>query len=133
MKALTSRSGRRRRNPTIYEVARRAGVSIATVSRVHRDAHLVTPETRAISGLAFSRYRLRHRRLDRTHSTLVATWGELGGMADWPDGGQWAELAARDRLEELQPERIVETAGGSIELAFGLPMPSVSLVELVPA
>ena len=85
-----------------------------------------------ISGLAAPRYRLRHRRLDATHSNLVATWAELGGAADWPDEGQWAELAARDRLEELEPERIVEPAGGSLELAFGLPMPSVSLLELMP-
>jgi LacI family transcriptional regulator len=46
MKALTSRSGRRRRSATIYEVARHAGVSIATVSRVHRNASLVAPATR---------------------------------------------------------------------------------------
>ena len=46
MKALTSRPPKRRRGATIYEVARHAGVSIATVSRVHRDAELVSPETR---------------------------------------------------------------------------------------
>jgi LacI family transcriptional regulator len=39
MKALT--------RATIYEVAQRAGVSIATVSRALRDSDLVTPETRA--------------------------------------------------------------------------------------
>ena len=42
MKALTSKGIRR---STIYEVAHRAGVSIATVSRVHRNANLVAPAT----------------------------------------------------------------------------------------
>ena len=46
MKALTSRSGRRRRNATIYEVARRAGVSIATVSRVLQGSPVVSEHTK---------------------------------------------------------------------------------------
>ncbi len=46
VKALTSHVGRRRRDATIYEVARHAGVSIATVSRAHRNAGRVSPETR---------------------------------------------------------------------------------------
>jgi LacI family transcriptional regulator len=43
MKAL---SKTKRNSVTIYEVARRAGVSIATVSRALRDSDLVAPETR---------------------------------------------------------------------------------------
>jgi xylan 1,4-beta-xylosidase len=86
-----------------------------------------------ISGLADARYRVRHRRLDEAHSNLVATWAQLGGAADWPDDGQWAELAARDRLEELEPARVMAARGGTLELAFELPMPSISLVELDPA
>ena len=43
MKAL---SKTKRNSVTIYEVAHRAGVSIATVSRALRDSDLVTPETR---------------------------------------------------------------------------------------
>jgi LacI family transcriptional regulator len=46
VKALTSPPTSRRRGTTIYEVARHAGVSIATVSRVHRNANLVAPDTR---------------------------------------------------------------------------------------
>jgi LacI family transcriptional regulator len=52
MKALSGEAGggspdrRSRRGPTIYEVARRAGVSIATVSRVQRRAELVAEPTR---------------------------------------------------------------------------------------
>ena len=42
MKALTKSKA-----ATIYEVAQRAGVSIATVSRALRDSELVTPDTRA--------------------------------------------------------------------------------------
>lgn len=86
-----------------------------------------------ISGLDAPRYRLRHRRLDEAHSNLVARWADIGGSADWPDEGQWQDLAAQDLLEELEPERTVMTHDGAVELTFDLPMPSVSLLELYPA
>lgn len=86
-----------------------------------------------ITGLAASRYRLRHRRVDETHSNLVARWARLGGAADWPDDAQWQELAAMDQIEELEPERSLQPTNGSLELRFDLPMPSISLLELVPA
>jgi LacI family transcriptional regulator len=72
MKALTAPAvGRRRATATIYEVAARAGVSIATVSRALRHAHLVAPETRerverAARELAFRPSRL-GRSLARGH------------------------------------------------------------------
>jgi len=86
-----------------------------------------------VSGLKTRRYRLRHRRLDEAHSNLVAAWADIGGTADWPDEGQWAEIEAADRLDDLDAERDVETSSDALELAFELPMPSVSLVELSPA
>ncbi len=85
-----------------------------------------------VNGLPAGRYRLRHRRLDEAHSNLVAAWADIGGTADWPDDGQWQELAAGNHLEDLEPERVVEAADGSLDLAFELPMPSVSLIELSP-
>ena len=88
--------------------------------------------TLRLSGLDRGRYRLRHRRLDETHSNLVASWAEIGAGADWPDDAQWQRLRAENRLEELEAERVVEAASGAVELAFDLPMPSVSLIELTP-
>ena len=85
-----------------------------------------------LSGLPRPRYLLRHHRLDETHSNLVASWAEIGAGTDWPDEAQWKRLSAENRLEELERERVVEAASGSIELAFDLPMPSVSLIELTP-
>ena len=86
-----------------------------------------------LSGLPRPRYRLRHRRLDAAHSNLVASWAGVGGGADWPDDAGWQRLAAENYLEELEPERAVDASSGSAELAFDLPMPSVSLLELTPA
>ena len=103
------------------------------VSKAAGDPLLDRSTSVAISGLTAARYRLRHRRLDSAHSNLVASWAEIGGGADWPADGQWDELAARDRLSELEPEAIVAVSGGRVELSFELPMPSVSLLELEPA
>jgi len=85
-----------------------------------------------LSGLPRPQYRLRHRRLDEAHSNLVASWAEVGGGADWPDDAGWQRLAAQNGLEELEPERAADASSGSAELAFQLPMPSVSLLELTP-
>jgi xylan 1,4-beta-xylosidase len=99
-------------------------------TKAEGEALLDRSATLRIDGLDPGRYRLRHRRLDQTHSNLVALWAELGGTGAWPDDDQWQELAAANRLEELEPERTMDVTGGSIGLSFELPMPSVSLLEL---
>jgi xylan 1,4-beta-xylosidase len=82
-----------------------------------------------VDGLGRSAFRLRHRRVDASHSNIAAHWD--GG--DWPDEPAWDRLRAADRLEELEPERVVQpSADGQLELEFELPMPSVSLIELLP-
>lgn len=87
----------------------------------------------SLDGLSHDRYLLRHRRLDERHSNLVRSWGQLGSGAEWPSGEEWAELADRDVLEDLEPERMVSPSEGRLELSFDLPMPSISLIELTPA
>jgi xylan 1,4-beta-xylosidase len=96
-------------------------------SLLHRSASL------NVCGLLAARYRLHHRRLDEEHSNLVASWARIGGGADWPDAAQWDDLAARDALQELEPERVITPSGGRLGLDFEMPMPSVSLLELSPA
>jgi LacI family transcriptional regulator len=66
VKALTSPSTRGRRRATIYEVAHHAGVSIATVSRAHRNADLVAPATRERVHRAAAELQYRPSRLGRS-------------------------------------------------------------------
>jgi xylan 1,4-beta-xylosidase len=83
----------------------------------------------AVDGLSGGSFRVRHRRVDATHSNIVRHW--TGG--DWPDEAGWQRLAAADRLDELEPERTLEVGGdGRVGLELALPMPSISLIELLP-
>ncbi len=83
MKALTSRP-RPRRSATIYEVARSAGVSIATVSRVHRNAATVAPATRERVHRAVAELDYRPSRLGRSlarghHDATGIVFPDLSG------------------------------------------------------
>jgi xylan 1,4-beta-xylosidase len=81
-----------------------------------------------VDGLEPGEVRIRHRRVDASHSNIAAQW--TGG--DWPDANSWSRLRAADRLDELEPERQISVGReGSLSLDFDLPMPSVSLVELL--
>jgi xylan 1,4-beta-xylosidase len=102
------------------------------VTKAAGDARLDRRATLTVTGLDRARYRQRHRRLDERHSNLVRSWGQLGGDAEWPTGEQWAELAERDVLEDLEPARAVDVENRHVELSFDLPMPAISLIELTP-
>ncbi|HEX7171366.1 MAG TPA: xylan 1,4-beta-xylosidase [Candidatus Limnocylindria bacterium] len=102
------------------------------VAKAGGDARLDRAVSMVISGLPRATYRLRHRRLDERHSNLVRRWRRLGGGADWPTDPQWDELIGGDVLEELEPPCVLAVADSAIELTFDLPMPSVSLIELLP-
>jgi len=84
-----------------------------------------------VRGLPAAAYELRHHRVDADHSNIVRTWERLG-RPDWPDDAGWARLHEADRLETLEPARQVRAEDGRVHLAFDLPMPAISLVELVP-
>jgi xylan 1,4-beta-xylosidase len=85
-----------------------------------------------VTGLGADRYRVRHRRLDERHSNLNRAWHEVSRGRDWPDEAGWEALREADRLVEFEPVTSVSTDGGSLSLAFDLPMPAVSLIELTP-
>ncbi|MGH3253939.1 MAG: GH39 family glycosyl hydrolase [Streptosporangiaceae bacterium] len=77
-------------------------------------------------------YTVRHYRIDAGHSNIVPAWEEMRGGAAWPSAEQWAVLREANRLEELVPPEQIAAAGGVVELAFSLPMPGVSYLELAP-
>jgi xylan 1,4-beta-xylosidase len=86
-----------------------------------------------VGGLARRRqFRLRHYRIDNAHSNVYGAWLEMDRPA-WPDAAHLAELHRRDSLQTLGAESEIATgASRSISLEFTLPMPALSLVELVP-
>jgi xylan 1,4-beta-xylosidase len=80
-----------------------------------------------------SSYTVRHFRIDAGHSNIAPAWERMSRGAAWPSGEQWAALRELNTLEELvPPQRRAARGDGLAEFAFGLPMPGVSYLELVP-
>ena len=100
-------------------------------SKAGGDVALDRSITVELAGLGTGTYELRHHRVDARHTNIVGTWQDLG-RPDWPDEAGWTSLRAADRLEALEPPRKVTPGEGRLELEFELPMPAMSLVELVP-
>ena len=85
-----------------------------------------------VSVPAGASYTVRHYRIDAGHSNIVPAWEQMSHGAAWPSSSQWPVLHEANRLDELVPPERVAAAGGVVELAFELPMPGVSYVELAP-
>jgi Beta-xylosidase len=100
-------------------------------SKAAGDPTLDRSVTLKVRGLRPGTYELRHHRVDARHSNIVRTWERLG-RPDWPDDAGWTRLRSADRLATLERPRQVRADGGRLELEFELPMPAMSLVELVP-
>jgi xylan 1,4-beta-xylosidase len=86
----------------------------------------------AVERMPPGRYVLRHWRVDETHSNVFAHWHAMGVTADWPTPSQWAELASANTLDELGEAVTVEVSSGPVEVAFDLPQPGISYLELTP-
>jgi xylan 1,4-beta-xylosidase len=85
-----------------------------------------------VVGLGAARYRAEHQRLDLEHSNIVRHW-RAAGSPDWPDAAGWARLRQADKLEAFVPPALIAPQRGEMLLEFPLPMPGVSLIQLVPA
>lgn len=88
--------------------------------------------TVSIGGLDRPAYTLRHRRLDEAHSNINRAWDEIAGGRPWPDDDEWRALAAGDHLADYEPSYDLRPDGGAVHLEFDLPMPGISLIELIP-
>jgi xylan 1,4-beta-xylosidase len=84
-----------------------------------------------VEGLRPGSYELRHHRVDGRHSNILRSWKRLGRPV-WPDEMGWKRLRAADHLEMLEPARSIRVKRGRLTTEFELPMPAMSLIELVP-
>ncbi|MFI5082354.1 MAG: hypothetical protein ACHQCE_14860 [Streptosporangiales bacterium] len=76
-----------------------------------------------------------HYRIDAEHSNIVTAWEKLRDGPDraaWPRDGQWRTLREMNALDELGPPARFTAGNGLLGLAFELPMPGVSYLELAP-
>ena len=98
-------------------------------SKANGDALLDRAVRLEVAGLGPGPVHVRHRRIDAEHSNIARHWGG----DDWPDAEGWTKLRALDHLEELEPSQTRDVpATGTLEIEFELPMPAVSLVEILP-
>ena len=90
-----------------------------------------TPVDVTVNGLAGTDYSVSHHRIDADHSNAHTAWVAQGSPQD-PSEDQLAAVKARQGLEELEPVRRQEVAGGTFTTRLDLPLPSVSMIVLEP-
>ncbi|GHT63535.1 hypothetical protein FACS1894110_01540 [Spirochaetia bacterium] len=77
-------------------------------------------------------YRITHYRIDKDHSNAYTEWVRQG-RPDFPVGGQYDAIKARDGLELTEPVQTVAPVDGKVKLRFQLPVKSVSLIVIESA
>jgi xylan 1,4-beta-xylosidase len=73
-----------------------------------------------------------HWRIDAAHSNSHAAWRARGAPQD-PSAADLDAIQSRQRLERCEPDRTESVRDGALTLRVGLPLPSVSLIEIRPA
>jgi xylan 1,4-beta-xylosidase len=74
-------------------------------------------------------YQITHYRIDKDHSNAYAEWVRQG-KPDYPAGGQYEAIKARDGLELAEPVKKAAAIDGKVKLAFDMPVKSVSLIVI---
>jgi xylan 1,4-beta-xylosidase len=78
---------------------------------------------------AASRVRLTHYRIDDTHSNAYTVWKAMGSPQN-PSPAQFAELKAKDGLQQLEPPHELDAREGAVTVSTEMPSHSISLLEL---
>jgi xylan 1,4-beta-xylosidase len=85
-----------------------------------------------VGGLPPGAWTLQHWRIDRDHSNSHTVWQGVGAPQD-PTAEQLATITQRQGLERFADDARVTADGGALTLQVQLPLPSLSLLVLVPA
>jgi len=85
----------------------------------------------AMSGLpkGVSRVRLTHYRIDDAHSNAYTVWKAMGSPQN-PTPAQFAELKAKDGVQQLEPPHEVDVRDGTVTVSTEMPSHSISLLKL---
>ena len=85
----------------------------------------------AVQGLpkGVSRVRLTHYRIDDAHSNAYTVWKAMGSPQN-PTPAQFAELKAKDGLQQLEPSHELDVRDGAVTISTDMPSHSISLLKL---
>ena len=123
-----------RGQPDVSALASLEGKKLTVMAWHYHDDDLPGPEAAValtVTGLplASGEARLRHYRIDETHSNSFAAWKRMGSPIA-PDEKQYAELEAAGKLAPMEGPATVRVEGGQATLPIALPRQAVSLVVL---
>jgi xylan 1,4-beta-xylosidase len=120
--------------PDVSALASLEGKKLTVMAWHYHDDDLPGPEAAValtVTGLplASGEARLRHYRIDESHSNSFAAWKRMGSPIA-PDEKQYAELEAAGKLAPMEGPATVRVDGGRATLPLTLPRQAVSLLVL---